>query len=36
MKYHDNQSKRSGDMEKTGKSMVNPLTLTCDLYLQSR
>ena len=31
MKFNENQSKGSGDMEQTGNSRVNPLTLTCDL-----
>ena len=31
MKYHENRSKGSGDMEQTRNSWVNPLTLTCDL-----
>ena len=37
MKYHENQSKGSGDiMEWTLNSRVNPLTLTCDLVLEFR
>ena len=35
MKYHENLSKGSGDMELTLNSRVNPLTLTCDLDLKS-
>ena len=31
MKYHENGSKGSGDMEPTQNSRVNHLTLTCDL-----
>ena len=31
MKFHGNQSKGSGDMERTQNLMVNILTLTCDL-----
>ena len=31
MKYHENRSKGSGDMEWTRHSRVNPLTLTLNL-----
>ena len=31
VKFNENQSKGSGDMEITRNSRVNPLTLTCDL-----
>ena len=31
VKFHENQSKGSGDKEWTRNSRVNPLTLTCDL-----
>ena len=31
MKFHENRSKGSGDMERTHISKVNLLTLTCDL-----
>ena len=31
MKYHENRSKGSGDIERTRNSWVNPLTLTCEL-----
>ena len=31
MKFHENQSKGSGDVERTQNSRVNHLTLTCDL-----
>ena len=34
VKFHENRSKSSGDIEWTRNSRVNPLTLTCDL--QSR
>ena len=36
MKYHENRSKGSGNMERTLNSRVNPLTLTWDLDLESR
>ena len=36
MKFHKNGLKGSGDMEWTQNSRVNPLTLTCDLDLESR
>ena len=36
MKFHENRSKGSGDMERTQNSIVNPLTLTSDLDLESR
>ena len=36
MKFHENRSKSSGDMEQTRNSSVNPLTLTCDLDIESR
>ena len=31
MKSNENSLKGPGDMEKTQNSMINPLTLTCDL-----
>ena len=31
MKFHENRLKGSRNMERTRKSRVNPLTLTCDL-----
>ena len=31
MKFHENRSKGSGDMERTRNSRVNPLTLTRDI-----
>ena len=31
MKYRENRSKGSGDIEQTRNSRVNPLTWTCDL-----
>ena len=36
MRYHENRSKGSGDMEQTRNSRVNPLTLTSDLELESK
>ena len=36
MKYHGNRLKGSGDMEWTRNSRLNPLTLTCDLGIESR
>ena len=36
LKYHENQPKGSGDMERTRNSRVKHLTLTCDLDLESR
>ena len=36
VKFNENRPKGSGDMERTRNSRVNPLTLTCDLYLESR
>ena len=35
MKFNKNRLMGSGDMERTKKSRVNPLTLTCDLDLWS-
>ena len=35
MMLNENRLKGSGDMEQTRNSMVNPLTLTCDLDLES-
>ena len=35
MKFHENQLKGLGDMERTQNSRVNNLTLTCDLDLES-
>ena len=37
MKFNENRLKGSGDMERTRNSRVRkPLTLTCDLDLQSK
>ena len=36
MKFHENRSKGSGDMEQILDSRVKHLTLTCDLDLESR
>ena len=36
VKFNENRPKSSGDMERTRNSRVNPLTLTCDLDLESR
>ena len=36
MKFIENRLKGLGDMERTQNSMVAPLTLTCDLDLESR
>ena len=36
MKINENRLKDSGDMELARNSRVNPLTLTCDLDLESR
>ena len=36
MKFNENRFKGSGDMERTRNSRVNPLTLTCDIDLESR
>ena len=36
MKFNENRLKGSGDMEWTRNSRVNPLTLSCDLDLESR
>ena len=36
MKFHENRSKGSGYLERTGNSCVNPLTLSCDHDLESR
>ena len=33
MKFHENRSKGSGDIEQTQNSSVNRLTLTCNLTL---
>ena len=33
MKFHEN---RSGDMDGIRNSRVNPLTLTCDIEVESR
>ena len=35
VKFNEKRSKGSGDMEQTGNSMVNTLTLNCDLDLES-
>ena len=34
--FNENRPKGSGDMKCSRNSMVNPLTLTCDLDLESR
>ena len=31
MKFHENLSKGSGNIDRTLNTRVNPLTLTCDL-----
>ena len=36
VKFNENRPKGSGDIERTQNSRVNPLTLTCDLDLESR
>ena len=36
VKFNQNQSKGSGDMEQTRNSRAHCLTLTCDLDLESR
>ena len=36
MKDNENRLKGSGDMEQRHNSRVNPITLTCDLDLESR
>ena len=36
VKFHENQLKGSGDMERTPNSRVYQLTLTYDLKLESR
>ena len=36
VKFHDNQSRGSGGMQQRQNSRVNPLTLTCDIDLESR
>ena len=35
MKFNENCSKGSGDMEQTQNSRVNPMTLICDLDMKS-
>ena len=36
VKFNENRQKGSGDMEWTRNSRVNPLTLNCDIDLESR
>ena len=37
VKFNENRPKKcSGDMEQTRNARVNPLTLTCDLDIESR
>ena len=36
VKLNENRPKGSGDMKRTRNSKVNPLTLTCDIDLESR
>ena len=36
MKFHENRSKSSGDMERTPNSRENPMTLTCDFNIESK
>ena len=35
MKFKENRSKGSGDMERTRNSRINPMTLKCDIDLES-
>ena len=35
VKFKENRTKVSGDMEQTGNSRVNPMTLKCDPDLES-
>ena len=35
MKFNENHSKGSGDMERTRNSRINPMTLKCDLDPES-
>ena len=34
MKFNENRSEGSGDMEQTRSSRINPMTLNCDLELE--